>query len=1333
MANWTPNDITTELWFDADDASTITESGGVVSQWNDKSPNAAHAAAAIVGDRPTTNAQTLNGKNVVAFNEHVLEASAAFLNGKTSLGAIVVFDNQNSAIQNRGIFSTKVDVNDIGFGIRTDSAGYVGGGTNVYKIACSTTDGFNNCELSNQSATLDPSIIAMRWDAGLGMRARIDGTINTFTSDTSTNIGTTTDMASFFIGQGAGTGRAIGNYAELIVFDGLSDEDVERLEGYVAHKWGLTANLPSNHPYKTEAPQRQAKYFVDNFDAAKLADFEVIEGSPIVDVGEFHGKQAIRYTRNVEASLSVAYNPVGVVSDYETVALIRLGDTASNQRFGPAGSLVDNEMTGYAGNPVSNNALFLTRYDNNSRSNLASDTNLQTESDSEWVWYRFRKEGNDLKAKAWAENDPEPTAWDCEFTETTPLAAGKVGLLAYALGNVGDHVAAFGVGLDGETAPTDFVIGSKDEPSSSLYRLGTDTTSRLSQSGATTIPANQEITSIAVLAHTNNTGTQTVKAAVYDITNGVANAPLVTSQDVTITNSNSFAWHYLNGLSIDLSAYSGRDLAMAYGEPSGDVYLTRRTGGDASAGVGNTIGATWSGTASTSGVCPMGYAVLDDRSAPIEQTLEHDFEIFLNFEDTNDREKDITSNATAVTNHLVTYTNNALGNNVADFVGSNAYLDYSAEAARFASLDQVAVSIDFRPNVVSGVQVVCGWSDSTVLSTDLLLFIQNGDLNLQLRVNNAQRWKYTVVDGVVADTNYNVCFSCGSEGPKLWIDGVLQDHATHLVNGTAASTESLSHFSPDVCRVGASKDSNGDEFFFDGHVKDFVVANAQFDQNTVDDIQAGFYGYELLALWGQSNAVGRATLRGGTDDNYTKVSGLVDQYGYSGQTITAATNPLDHVNEQSNDMGLWLSLCNELVDILPYKRRILLAPMAQGGTGFETNHWNAGNALYEAALSRTNAALAQNRLSRISMMHWLQGETDADNGNTTYLADLTAMQSDAYNRLNGYDASTPFVCVSILGSSIPANVAVINTDLQAFADGAANRHYVDATDLNLFDQFHYDAASLDTIGLRSFNAVYGTQSGGSTVSSSFESQWNLLEIVNNSIEARFNILQAVSNSASIDWNTLQAVLSSASIDWTILNGTERSLGIEWNMFGAIVGELGINWNLLQAASSSFQLDWNTLQQTQSGVELRFNVLEQASRALGIQFNILSEVGRSVEIRFNNDGATNQVNSALSIRWSLFGAVERALSTEWNLLESVGVSVELRSDIAQAVAQAVELEFNVSELVERSASIVWDSIEVVNGSISLRWSIALDSLILPIHQMIVVDEERIMTVFDEDRT
>ena len=42
-------------------------------------------------------------------------------------------------------------------------------------------------------------------------------------------------------------------FGEILMYqDELEEEDRLSLEGYLAHKWGLTENLPVSHPYKTE-------------------------------------------------------------------------------------------------------------------------------------------------------------------------------------------------------------------------------------------------------------------------------------------------------------------------------------------------------------------------------------------------------------------------------------------------------------------------------------------------------------------------------------------------------------------------------------------------------------------------------------------------------------------------------------------------------------------------------------------------------------------------------------------------------------------------------------------------------------------------------------------------------------------------------------------------------------------------------------------------------------------------------------------------------------------------------------------------------------------------
>lgn len=62
---WSPAQITTQLWLDAADAATITEVGGDISQWDDKSGNLRHAVQAVALNQPSYNTPGLNGLNTI--------------------------------------------------------------------------------------------------------------------------------------------------------------------------------------------------------------------------------------------------------------------------------------------------------------------------------------------------------------------------------------------------------------------------------------------------------------------------------------------------------------------------------------------------------------------------------------------------------------------------------------------------------------------------------------------------------------------------------------------------------------------------------------------------------------------------------------------------------------------------------------------------------------------------------------------------------------------------------------------------------------------------------------------------------------------------------------------------------------------------------------------------------------------------------------------------------------------------------------------------------------------------------------------------------------------
>ena len=66
--NFNPLSLRPDLWLDAADVFTITESGGDVSQWNDKSGNGYNFVQATGASQPKTGTRTQNGFNVIDFD-----------------------------------------------------------------------------------------------------------------------------------------------------------------------------------------------------------------------------------------------------------------------------------------------------------------------------------------------------------------------------------------------------------------------------------------------------------------------------------------------------------------------------------------------------------------------------------------------------------------------------------------------------------------------------------------------------------------------------------------------------------------------------------------------------------------------------------------------------------------------------------------------------------------------------------------------------------------------------------------------------------------------------------------------------------------------------------------------------------------------------------------------------------------------------------------------------------------------------------------------------------------------------------------------------------------
>lgn len=84
------------LWLDASDLSTITESTGSVSQWNDKSGNTNHATQSTGSAQPTTGSVTIGGLNTIRFTtDNFMDIPT--LNFTNVTGFLVARQNSNSS------------------------------------------------------------------------------------------------------------------------------------------------------------------------------------------------------------------------------------------------------------------------------------------------------------------------------------------------------------------------------------------------------------------------------------------------------------------------------------------------------------------------------------------------------------------------------------------------------------------------------------------------------------------------------------------------------------------------------------------------------------------------------------------------------------------------------------------------------------------------------------------------------------------------------------------------------------------------------------------------------------------------------------------------------------------------------------------------------------------------------------------------------------------------------------------------------------------------------------------------------------------------------------
>jgi hypothetical protein len=218
-APFSPLDLSPVLWLDASDTSTITEVGGAVSQWDDKSGNGNNVTQGTAAAQPTSGTRTLNGLNVLDFTDDLL------------LGPVPTASVDNFTLV--AVFHPDA-ITDLRAPVHNDNGYGIAHSASSLKLGWLQAGG--GWRASSLDATTDPQIVVLRRTSGTASM-RYNGT------DVAGVIGSTPNVPTvgFKVGTHAGASYWDGTIAEIVFIDGvLSANELSDLESYLADKWGIT-------------------------------------------------------------------------------------------------------------------------------------------------------------------------------------------------------------------------------------------------------------------------------------------------------------------------------------------------------------------------------------------------------------------------------------------------------------------------------------------------------------------------------------------------------------------------------------------------------------------------------------------------------------------------------------------------------------------------------------------------------------------------------------------------------------------------------------------------------------------------------------------------------------------------------------------------------------------------------------------------------------------------------------------------------------------------------------------------------------------------------------
>jgi len=241
-----PSLSTLDLWLDASDSTTITHSSNAVSQWSDRSGNRNHATQPSTASAMPTYSSA--SQKIVFDGGDILQVTNDPFNGMQEPAVFAVAKWNGLVEWGNTIAGFRGEGN--GWKLRQCHS------AEMFAFTIRNTGGTDDPTTSSSPSLTNETFLVsayrsndrryLNFNGGELLNMADSGSIGYGSYSNLSSIGGYYESNNFQSPQG----YLNGEIHELIVINGATGTDTLKIEGYLAHKWGLTGYLPNDHPYK---------------------------------------------------------------------------------------------------------------------------------------------------------------------------------------------------------------------------------------------------------------------------------------------------------------------------------------------------------------------------------------------------------------------------------------------------------------------------------------------------------------------------------------------------------------------------------------------------------------------------------------------------------------------------------------------------------------------------------------------------------------------------------------------------------------------------------------------------------------------------------------------------------------------------------------------------------------------------------------------------------------------------------------------------------------------------------------------------------------------------